>query len=188
MTLGPAAQHPEEYEKEPKTQTWYPIAADPNSTKHLGMCQNKSNPWRPHLATTGLKRSTANTLVPDTTGHPQKFCCYSSMNQTPVWSMDWTCSCTSQRWSTELRTGETGGPWALFHIPQVNSFCCVAGRIVLLGWVVPLGNDICPKGVYLHFKYLGRGCQDLSFSSKTFYCNKMINVIHLTCQCNIVAV
>lgn len=47
----PCNAAPEEHEKEPKTQTWYPTAADPNSTEYLGMCHNKSNPWRPHLAT-----------------------------------------------------------------------------------------------------------------------------------------
>ena len=47
------------------------------------------DPWRPHLAPTGLQGSAINDLLPDITGYPQRFCVPASTCQSQVPSPVW---------------------------------------------------------------------------------------------------
>ena len=66
-----------------------------------------------------------------------------------------------------------------FEGPALDSFCCMVGYVVLLVGHCHLMSF--HAAVYLVFSGVHK-CQEPQFPSRTLHCNKMINVIHLSCQ------
>lgn len=95
-----------------------------------GMCWNKSNPWRP-IPWCQKPKNTGTVSLPLQV---------SSLIHNGS-SMDWTSSTDAQS-NWDLGNPETKlMPWALCHISQGNPeqfFCCVTGRTVLLGGLLPV--------------------------------------------------
>ena len=137
---------------------------------------------------TGLKGSAANTLTPETTGHPQRSCVLSLMGQELSLiqngaSMDWTYSQTAPDCSIRFGSGAfrsqvntlsylwptLAHSWAVFF----SSFLGAPGHIVLR--------------MLLPCVWVGYVCQvgsiSIQFTSRTFDNNKRINVIPFTRQC-----
>lgn len=77
-------------------------------------------------------------------------------------------------------------------VPFLSRFCCVSGRTVLLGRLLPSGSAVVKRrctwfttvfGLVMCVKCHPHLCQDLRLPSRKLHCNEMTNAIHISWQC-----
>lgn len=139
------------------------VRQNPNPIKHVSLV-NGDSISQPSV----FKGSTTNSLMPDTKGHPKKFCLHASMGHVPSQihggaSMDWNCSGVVD--SLRSLSCSYCHSWEVFAVWRGPMVGCtlVCQWVVLVPW-------------YPHES------QEPRFVSRTLHRKEMINFINFTWQ------